>query len=650
MKQIRNIALFAHVDAGKTTLTENLFFEGGGIRAKGKVDKGTSQTDFLTIEKEKGISVRAACVSFTYNNYTINLIDTPGHIDFSSETERTLLAVDGAVLIISAVEGVQSHTETLWQLLQKLKIPSIIFINKIDRAGADTEQVIDEINKILTKNTIILQETENEANDDATIKQIFNITNEPDEALIEIIAEQDEVLLEKFLDEENISFNELKKALTQGIHHCALFPVLFGAAKNDIGTKELIEAIIDYLPAPKVETDELSAYIYKVEHDKTLGKVCHIRLYSGIINKRALIYNAGQDIEEKVAQIKKVYAQKYVDIDKIEAGDIAAISGLSKAKAGDLIGLAGVLPKEKRIQEVSLLTVKVTAKNSAEAPKLLSAFYQLADEDPSLNIQWINDLRELHINTKGKIHVEILSELLKSRFGIDAEFDEPAIIYKETPAKVGEGYVRYWMPKPCWAIMRFRIEPGKRGSGIKYQSEVSFDKIKQRYQNQIEQALSIALKQGIKGWEVTDIKITLIDGEDHEVHTHPNDFTIATPMGIMDGLKNCDTNLLEPILNFRITAPEEILGTIASDLTKMRASFANPEFENGKVILSGKVPAATSMDYPIKLASISGGKAKISTKFDSYQECALENGKTIPYRGISPLDTAKYILHARKAL
>ncbi len=650
MRKIRNIAMFAHVDAGKTTLTENLLFAGGGIRTKGNVDKGTSQTDFLTIEKEKGISVRAACVSFTQNNFTVNLIDTPGHIDFSSETERSLLAVDGAVLIISAVEGVQSHTETLWQLLQDLNIPSIFFINKIDRAGADTEQVIDEINKILTKNTIVLQKTENEAGDNALIKPLFNKTHALDDELIEIIAEQNEELLEKFLDDENLAFEELKEILTQSIHNCELFPVLFGAAKNDIGTKELIETIINYLPAPKVESNELSAYIYKVEHDRTLGKICHVRLYSGTIAKRAVIYNASQNVEEKVAQIKKVYAKKYVDIEKIEAGDIAAVTGLSKAKAGDFIGLSKYRNKKDLLQDISLLTVKVTAKNSAEAPKLLSAFYQLADEDPRLNIQWVNDLRELHINTKGKIHVEILNELLKSRFGIETEFDEPAIIYKETPAKAGEGYVRYWMPKPCWAIMRFRIEPGERGSGVSYKSEVSFDKIKQRYQNQIEQTLPAALKQGIKGWEVTDIKITLIDGEDHEVHTHPHDFTVATPMGIMDGLKNCDTNLLEPVLNFRISAPEEILGTIASDLTKMRASFANPEFENGKVVLSGKVPAATSMDYPIRLASISGGKAKITTKFDSYRECSLEEGKTTEYRGISPLDTAKYILHIRKAL
>ena len=650
MKNIRNIAFFAHVDAGKTTITENLLFDSGNIRTKGNVDKGTSQTDFLKIEKEKGISVRAACVSFIKNDITINLIDTPGHIDFSTETERTLLAIDGAVLIISAVEGVQSHTETLWELLQKLNIPTIFFINKIDRSGADTEQVIEEINKILTKNTISLQNIENEATNNAKILNIFIENAVIDNDIIEIIAEQNDNLLEKYFNDEKISFEELKNELIKNVHNCKLSPILFGAAKNEIGTSELSDAIIQYLPAPKSTTNNLSGFIYKVEHNKTLGKVSHIRLFSGKIEKKDIVFNFSQQIEEKVAQIKKVYTKKFTDIEKIEQGNIAIITGFTKAKAGDIIGNSDFDKKNLLISEVPLLTVKVTTKNEADAPKLLNAFRQLTDEDPNLNMQWLNDLRELHINIKGKIQIEILTEILRTRFNIEAKFDEPAIIYKETPSKSAEGYVKYWMPKPCWAIMRFKIEPTERGSGVEYISNVSFDKIKQRYQNQVEQTIPKALKQGLKGWKVTDLKITLIDGEDHEIHTHPPDFAIATPMGIMDGLQNSNTDLLEPILSFRITAPEEMLGAIASDLTKMRATFGNPKFENEKVILKGKVPAATSLDYSIKLASTTRGKGKISTKFDSYQKCTLEQGKTTPFRGISPLDTAKYILHVRNAL
>jgi len=650
-KQIRNIALIAHVDAGKTTITENLLFSNGNIRTKGSVDKGTSSTDFLEIEKQKGISVRAAGVSFEKNGVEINLIDTPGHIDFSSETERTLLAIDGAVLIVSALEGVQAHTENLWFLLRKLEIPTLIFINKIDRSGADSEEVLEEISKLLSPDIITLQETENEGNSSANIKSIFNNQSNKLTELTEAVAEKDDSLLEKYLEGENISFEEVKSSLIKGIHSCELFPVLLGVAKSELGMEELCEAIIDYLPQPKTfDTKDVSGIIYKVEHDKTLGKLSHIRLFKGEINKRDIIFNNSQGIEEKVAQTKKVFSKRYEDIQSIKAGEIAIVSGFSQAKAGDVIGKEIIKNQEILVSEVALLTVKVVAENLVDSPKLVEAFRKLTDEDPNLNMIWLNDLRELHISIKGKIQIEILKEILKDRFGISAEFEQPVIIYKETPKKEGEGYVRYWMPKPCWAIMKFSLEPLERGSGVVYESKVGVDDVKQRYQNQVESILPKALKQGIKGWEVTDVKITLIEGEDHVMHTHPPDFAIATPMGIMDGLVNTDTILLEPVLSFRMSFPEEMLGTIASDLTKMRATFANPQFANGKATLTGTVPAATSLDYPIQLASTTAGKGKFSTTFDSYQECPPNEGKTTPFRGISPLDRAKYILHARKAL
>ena len=650
MKNIRNIALFAHVDAGKTTVTESLLFSNGNIRVRGSVDKGTSQTDFLDIEKEKGISVRAACISFESEDTTINLIDTPGHVDFSSETERSLLAIDGAVLIISAMEGVQSHTETLWEFLRDLNIPTIVFINKIDRTGADSELVVEDIKKALSQNIVELQKTSNEASKHANIINAFHESEDIDNNIIEIIAEQDDNLLEKYFENELIKFEELENSLSKSIKKCKLFPVLYGVAKNEIGTAELLKAIIKYLPKPKQSDNQLSGFIYKVEHDKILGKISHLRLFSGEIKNRDMVYNRTQNIEEKVAQIKKIFTQKYIDIKEIQTGDIAVVTGFSKAKAGDIIGEINFDKKELLKSEIPLLTVKVTAKNTADAPKLLDAFRKLSDEDPNLNMQWLSDLRELHINIKGKIQIEILTEILKKRFDIETNFDEPVIIYKETPTKQAEGYVRYWMPKPCWAIMRFKIEPAETGSGVKYKSELSFDKIKQRYQNQVERAIPKALEQGIKGWEVTDLKITMIDGEDHPIHTHPPDFTVATPMGILNGLQNTDTTLLEPILSFKITAIEEMLGKIASDLTKMRATFGNPEFENQKIILKGLFPVSTSLDFPIKLASLTGGKGKISTKFHSYQKCTLKQGKTTEYRGISPLDTAKYILHIRNAL
>jgi len=656
MKNKRNIAILAHVDAGKTTITENFLFQNGNTRSKGSVDKGTSQTDFLQIEKDRGISVRTAAVSFERKGMIINLIDTPGHSDFSSETERALLAADAAVLVISAAEGVQSHTETLWQAVQKMEIPCLIFINKIDRDGADSEQVFEEIHSELTKNAIALQLPVNEGSTTAKIRLVWTEKGNKNTAeqaaynqILESIVEHDEQLLEQFFNDEKISYRTANQKLIELIHARKITPVLFGSAKNEVGTAELSDAIIDYLPAPKTaEKNKLSAVIFKIEHDKMLGKIAHVRLFSGEIRNRDLVFNASRNVEEKAAQIKKIHTKKYEDTGVVSAGDIAVISGFSAAKAGDSLGKFST--RSTILSEISLLSVKVTAPKAADFPAMLKAFLQLADEDPTLNLEWQNEQRELHIKIQGKIQLEILQGIIETRFGLQVEFGKPAIIYKETPAKSGEGYVRYWMPKPCWAIMRFKIEPAPRGSGVKYRSIVSVNDIKQRYQNQVEKAIPQALRQGIKGWEVTDVKITLIAGEDHVMHTHPPDFTVATPMGIMNGLVNTDTTLLEPILSFKINAPEDMLGVIAGDLTKMRATFGNPEFKNGKFTMKGTVPAATSLDYPALLASRTAGKGKISSQFHSYQNCTLEQGEVTDYKGISPLDTAKYILHARKAL
>ena len=250
----------------------------------------------------------------------------------------------------------------------------------------------------------------------------------------------------------------------------------------------------------------------------------------------------------------------------------------------------------------------------------------------------------------GWIQMEVLERILADRFGIEARFENPTVIYRETPATAAEGFVQYWMPKPCWAILKFRIEPGERGSGVVYSSVVPVNDVQQKYQNEVARTIATALKQGIKGWEVTDVRITLVEGEDHPMHSRAGDFAIATPMGIMNGLVNCGTTLLEPMVRFRINASDDLLGVITSDITRMRGAFESPEMATGRFTLEGIVPLATSLDFPVKLSSRSGGKARISTHFSGYRACTDEQGVIRSFRGISPLDTAKYILKARKAI
>jgi len=651
-KQIRNIALFAHVDAGKTSVTEQFLFLAGKIKEPGSVDKGNSQTDSLEVEKERGITVNSAVLSFLWKETLINLIDTPGHIDFSSETEKAIEAVDSAVVIISAMEGVQAQTENIVNLLQQNNKPFLVFINKIDREGVNIKTVIGEIEKELGIPLFEMQSVVNEGSDNSDVILLWNKDDFlKDVDLIEKLIEQNDTLFEKYLDGQMPDWKDVNDVLKDCVADLKLTPALFGSAKYGKGIDTLLDFIVNLLPSPPEFDDKLFGVVFKTYHYKGLGKMSAVRLFGGKIDSRQTVLNATKDIEEKVSLIKDTNIQNQSIIQSFSAGEIAWIQGLKQAEPGDFLGHIPVSESNKnKNKSKPLLTVQIIPENNAEINSLIDAMLILNNEDPDLQFRFLKDERELHINIRGEIQKEILQSVLDIRFGLKVNFTKPTVIYKETPTIACEGYVRYWMPKPCWAIMKFKIEPGERGSGVKYSSEVSVNDIKQRYQNDVEKAIPFALQQGILGWQVDDIKITLIEGEDHEMHTKSNDFTIATPMGIMDGLSRSSPTLLEPVLSFKISAPEESLGIIISELLRLRAEFDNPEIENSKCRITGEIPLATSIDLPVKLSSITGGKGKIITKFSSYKTCDVSLGQTREYKGISPLDTAKYILKARKAL
>lgn len=639
-----NIGILAHVDAGKTSITELMLFKSGIIRSLGNVDKGTSQSDSLEIEKDRGISIRLSTASFAWSNINFNIIDTPGHLDFSSEVERSLLALDCAVLVLSAVEGVQAHTDNIWLALGKLNIPTLIFINKIDRSGADINAVLKDIQLELTGDITVMQTVSNESIDNISINKLDLHKS----VIREKIIENDNVLLEKYLEEGNISEEEIHNSFKHQIETSKIFPVLFGSAKFDIGITELMSFLSEFFPKAKGdENAEPSGVVYKLEHDQNIGKIASVRLFSGTLKNRGIINIKGSNESYKISQIRKLQGQKFLDTGILTAGDTAALCGISGIKAGDIIGNPQGIKTDISLN-TPLLTIKVSPEDKADYSGLVNAFQMLSDEDPSLQLLWLQDERELHIKVMGLIHIEILKSILISRFGIMANFGEPSVIYKETPSKTGTAYEEYTMPKPCWAVVLFKIEPGERGSGIEYKSEVGVNKIEARYQKEIERTIPKALNQGIKGWEVCDIKITLVDGEHHNIHSRAGDFAVATPMAIMKGLANMGTDLLEPILEFTIKAPEEHLGKIASSLTKIGAEIISHEMIDSKLKLRGLVPLSTSMDYSITLASITSGKGKLSTRFATYRKCNMDT--SIPYRGISPLDRAKYILQARNAI
>ena len=647
---VRNIAILAHADAGKTTITEQFLYLSGQTKQPGNVDQGTAQTDFLPVEKERGISVSSSHTSFEWQNTRINLIDTPGHVDFSADVERILRIPDAVILVISAVEGVQAHTETLWRALRQRHIPVVFFINKIDRIGADTVSVLNAIEKELEIIPFQMQIINNEGESGVYITNTW-CADKIEPGLLERVVESDKTLLSNYLEEELPTFNELDNQITTLIRRGEICPLLFGSAKMELGIVELLNFIVRYFPDAGGDPEKaLSALVYGIGHDKIMGKIAYVRIYNGAIRNREVITNATQGVDEKVTQVRRVFPGRFDDIGIVEAGDLAGICGLKSACVGDLLGVDNPdIPIGIKLQ-TPLIIVQVKAANAKDYPALAAAMLELSAEDPALEFEWLREESELQVKIMGWIQMEILERILADRFGIEAKLEDPTVIYKETPSTTGEGFVQYWMPKPCWAIMKFKIEPGERGSGVVYKSILSVNDVQQKYQNEVERTIKTALKQGTKGWEVTDLRITLIEGEDHPVHSRPGDFVVATPMGILNGLVNTGTTLLEPMIRYKIEAPEELLGIITSDITNMRGDFDSPVMQNDRFTLQGILPLSTSLDYPVKLSSRSGGKARISTHFSGYRACSDDQGVIRPFKGISPLDTAKYILKARRAI
>ncbi len=603
----------------------------------------------MEVERARGISVKSSSVSIARNNTQINLIDTPGHVDFAAEVERSLAVLDTAVLVISAVEGVQAQTEILFEALRQTHTNVFFFINKIDRAGSNATAVLQQIKNKFTKHILLMSAISEEGEKTCSVKSC-NIEEEPyRETVIDAVSEFDETIMDTYLSSEKIASDYLEASLKKQVQLGNLSPVLCGSAFFGVGMDELLDCIAEYAePVKNNETDELSGVIYKITHDKTMGRIAHVRLFGGSIKTRDSIPLSSVPESQKVTQIRKYFGSRYTDTGEVKRGDIAALCGLSNAKISDIIGEAHLLAGYK--MSVPLMKVQVIPAKSDDLYPLISAFEELSAEDPQLDMEYTPEEKEINISITGKIQLEILSAIVKERYNKEIFFSSPTVIYKETPTRCGNGFEAYTMPKPCWAVISLDIEPGKRGSGLEYHSIVSNDKIFYRYQNHIETTVPRALKQGLYNWEVTDLKVTLVGGEHHIMHTHPMDFFLATPMAVMNGLLNTGTTLLEPVVTMRIIAQEEFTGKVIGDVIAMRGEYDPPVISGGMFTLEAKVPVATSLDYAIRLASMTSGKGILSTRFAGYLECPLELGAVAKRRGVNPLDRERWILNQRNAL
>ena len=392
----------------------------------------------------------------------------------------------------------------------------------------------------------------------------------------------------------------------------------------------------------------LSGVVYQITHDKTMGKAAHIRLFGGALHNRDEVVIPSLGEAQKITQIRRFSGGKQTDTGVLEAGDIAAVYGLSGLKAGDVVG--EYLEKRRYPLATPLLKVGILPPEPSQMAALVAALRELSEEDPLMEVDWDPEEREASIRITGVIQLEVVASLLKERYGLESFFTKPVVIYKETPSKPGVGFEAYTMPKPCWAVVKFEIKPGPRGSGLVYSAHVPNNKLFYRYQTHIETSLRESLKQGLYGWEVTDLEVKLVDGEHHTIHTHPLDFFVATPMALMNGLSNTGTTLLEPMAAVRITAPEEAVSRVIGDILAMRGTFDSPVISEGSFTLEARLPVATSMDYGVTLAAATGGRSVLTTRFDGYEPVALELGAATRRRGVNPLDREKWILFCRNAL
>ncbi len=635
-KHIVNVGIFAHIDAGKTTLTEQLLVLGGMRRSIGSVDSGTASTDFLSVEKKRGISVRDADAIIESEKTVVHIIDTPGHADFIEEAELALTACDMAILVVSAVEGIQAQTEILLSAMLRRNLPLLFFINKCDRAGAKPQAVLAELATLCKKEILPL----NSAADFAPLSEETYLENA-------VTALNDETLLEGYLSGE-VQKSAVEKACLAAFSRAQAVPAVFGVARTGKGCDSVLSALQNLFVFPRDDSYPFSAFVYQVEHRKNLGKVAHVRLFGGTLAVRQEVTNLRTGSTQKIAQIKRIQGEKASDETLLACGDIGAVTGLADVRAGDVLGAKP--PVEPLRLSDPYLRIRILPKKSEDLLRLKDALFTLCDESPSLATEWIPEKRELNVNTAGAVQVEILQELLEDRFSLATEVGTPSVIYRETPVRSGFGFEYYTMPKPCWAVVRFFIEPLPTGSGLVYESTVSEKKIAYRYQEHVATAVPRALQQGMHGWQVTDLKVTLVDGEDHPQHTHPLDFFTATPMGIMDGLRNTGTKLLEPVLSVRVTAPETAMGKIISEISPRRAKLDPPVVENGYFLLAAEVPASESFDLPERIASVSGGRAVYTATLSGYFPCPEGLGKDRERVGINPLDRSKWILHSRSAL
>ena len=670
-EKIRNIGIIAHIDAGKTTTTERILFYTGRSYKIGNIDAGDTQMDWMEQERERGITIVSAATTTFWRDVRINIIDTPGHVDFTAEVERSLRVLDGAVMVFDAEEGVQAQSETVWRQADKYNVSRVVFINKIDKLGADFEKTLEQIRTRFAVQAIPLVypigvESSFKGVVDIITQKAFlwdkdekgteyTITEIPDELkdiiakyraeIVEAAAEADDALLEKFLAGEELSAEEIKKGVRAATIAYKIVPVYTGTSLRNKGVQPVLDGVVDYLPSPKdlgqisgknpktgeevlrklTKDDPLTALAFKIQLDPHVGKLTYARIYSGILKAGSYVYNVTEGQRERVGRILLMHANQREEIDSAYAGEIVGLIGPKNTGTGDtLVDEAHQIVLEEISFPDPVISMAIEPKTKSDQEKLSTVLQRLSDEDPTFQVKVDHETGQTIISGMGELHLEILVDRMKREMGMDVNVGKPQVAYRETISKTAEAegkYIRQSGGRGQYGHCFLRLEPRGRGEGFEFVNAIKGGAIPSEFIPSVQKGVIEAMEKGVLlGYPMTDMKVTLYDGTFHDVDSSDMAFKIAGSIGLQEGSKKAGLTLLEPIMKVEVTIPEEFMGTVIGDLSSRRGRVQGTEKHGNSVVITGLAPLSELSGYVTTIRSLTQGRGNPYMEPAHYEE------------------------------
>lgn len=670
LEKTRNIGIMAHIDAGKTTTTERILFYTGKVHKLGEVHEGTATMDWMEQEQERGITITSAATTCEWKGHRINIIDTPGHVDFTVEVERSLRVLDGAIAVFCAKGGVEPQSETVWRQADKYRVPRIAYVNKMDIMGANFFNVIEMMKERLGANPVAIQvpigkeDTFRGIVDLLTMKAIIYVddlgkvsqeTEIPDDTkdiaeeyrikLLEAVAETDEDIMMKYLEGEEITVEELKKAIRKATINMQMTPVLCGSSYRNKGVQPLLDAVVDYLPSPvdiaavkgfspdtgeeierKTSEDEpFCALAFKIMSDPYVGKLTFLRVYSGVLHAGSYVYNSTKNKKERVGRLLHMHANHREDVDAVYAGDICAAIGLSNTTTGDtLCDENHPIVLESMEFPEPVIQVAIEPKTKADQEKMGIALQRLSEEDPTFKVSTNHETGQTLIAGMGELHLEIIVDRMKREFKVEVNVGKPQVAYKETikkSVKVEGKYIRQSGGRGQYGHVWLELEPLERGAGYEFVNKIVGGVIPKEFIPSVDAGVQEAMQSGVlAGYPVVDVRVTLFDGSYHEVDSSDMAFRIAAAQAFREGMKKADPVLLEPIMKVEVVVPEEYMGDVMGDINSRRGRIEGMELRGNAQVIRAYVPLAEMFGYATDLRSKTQGRGTYTMQFDHYEE------------------------------